>query len=314
MGTLGGLLVVVLIVLVAGLIAYIGDRVGHQVGRKRMTLFGLRPKYTSTIVAVTTGMMIALIVTVTTLLLSAYARAAFFHLSEINNQVNQLQAQADALEKQVRLNNVVVNHGDLLYSQYLLISPQQTASDRSMRLAAFFDAVVTYLNRTYVPQGLKPFRGKASDPDISRKLGAVLADAKVQGFLIRGPVLLVAVADENLFAGDTIAFTFAPYSDQRIFTAHQPIASVEIDGGTAIIPNVAYGQLSGAVSSTAIEGGMPTYFANAIPALTLERVQATQREIRDGRGRFYIVARAVADVYPHTGGIPVTFDLSRTPR
>ena len=259
-------------------------------------------------------MLIALVVTVTTLLASAYARAAFFHLSEINNQVNQLQAQADALEKQVRLNNVVVNHGDLLYSQYLLLTEQQTASDRALRLASFFDAVVAYLNRTYVPQGLKPFRGKSGDPDISKKLAAVLTDPKVQGFLIRGPVLLVAVADENLFAGDPIHFTFAPYPDQRIFTAHQPIASVEIDGGTAIIPNVAYGQLAGAVSSTAIEGGMPAYFANAIPSLTLAQVQETQKTIRAGRGRFYIVARAVGDVYPHTGGIPVTFDLSRTPR
>ncbi len=314
MGTFGGLLVVVLIVLIAGLIAYIGDRVGHQVGRKRMTLFGLRPKYTSTIVAVTTGMMIALIVTVTTLLASDYARAAFFHLSEINNQVNQLQAQADALEKQVRLNNVVVNHGDLLYNQYLLLTPEQTESGRAARLASFFDAVVAYLNRTYVPQGLKPYRGRSSDPEIAKKLAAVLSDAKVEGFLIRGPVLLVAVADENLFAGDTIAFTFAPYLDQRIFQAHQSLASVEVDGGTAINSNVAYGQLAGAVSSTAIEAGMPVYFANAIPAVTVAQVQATQRAIREGHGRFYIVARAVADVYPHTGGIPVTFDLSRTPR
>ncbi len=314
MGTFGGILVIILIVLIAGLIAYIGDRVGHQVGRKRMTLFGLRPKYTSTIVAVTTGMMIALIVTVTTLLASEYARAAFFHLSDINNKVNQLQAQEDELQKQVRLNNVVVNHGNLLYSQYLLLTPQEASSDRALRLATFFDAVVGYLNRTYVPQGLKPYRGKSSDPDIAKKLAAVLSDAKVQGFLINGPVLLVAVADENLFAGDTIAFTFAPYSDQKIFNARQPIASVEVDGGTAINSNVAYGQLAGAVSSTAIEGGMPAYFANAIPQVTLLQVQATQREIRAGRGRFYIVARAVADVYPHTGGIPVTFDLSRTPK
>jgi osmotically-inducible protein OsmY len=313
-GTFGGILVIILIVLIAGLIAYIGDRVGHQVGRKRMTLFGLRPKYTSTIVAVTTGMMIALIVTVTTLLASEYARAAFFHLSDINNKVNQLQAQEDELQKQVRLNNVVVNHGNLLYSQYLLLTPQEASSDRALRLATFFDAVVGYLNRTYVPQGLKPYRGKSSDPDIAKKLAAVLSDAKVQGFLINGPVLLVAVADENLFAGDTIAFTFAPYSDQKIFNARQPIASVEVDGGTAINSNVAYGQLAGAVSSTAIEGGMPAYFANAIPQVTLLQVQATQREIRAGRGRFYIVARAVADVYPHTGGIPVTFDLSRTPK
>lgn len=314
MGVPGGIILIVLIVLVAGLIAYIGDRVGHQVGRKRMTLFGLRPKYTSTIVAVGTGMMIALVVTVTTLLASEYARAAFFNLTKINNEVNDLRARADELEAQVRKNNIVVNHGDLLYNQFLLLTPQETPSERRRRLAIFVDAVIANLNRTYVPQGLKPYIGNSHIPEVSTKIDEVLSDARVQGFLIRGPVLLVAVADENLFAGDRIAFTFAPYSDIPIFHANESIASLEVDGGTTISPNVAYGQLARGISSTAIEAGMPAYFANAIPALTLQQVQATQQAIRTGSGRFYIIARAASDVYPHTGGIPVAFSLSRNPK
>ena len=161
MGTLGGILLVILIVVVAGLIAYVGDRVGHQVGRKRMTLFGLRPKYTSTIVAVGTGMGIALIATVVVLLSAPLARDAFFHLSEINNRVNELQAQADALQKQTRETNVVVNHGDLLYQQFLIITPQQSRRAQLVALSAFFDAVVGSLNSNYVPAGLKPFKGKS---------------------------------------------------------------------------------------------------------------------------------------------------------
>ena len=38
MGTIGGLLIVIAIAILAGGIAYVGDRVGHQVGRKRLTL------------------------------------------------------------------------------------------------------------------------------------------------------------------------------------------------------------------------------------------------------------------------------------
>jgi hypothetical protein len=59
---------------------------------------------------------------------------------------------------------------------------------------------------------------------------------------------------------------------------------------------------------------MPAYFANAIPSLSAAEVEATQRDIKDGRGRFYIVAKAAVDVFPHTGGIPVTFTLGRTPK
>ena len=55
--------IVIFIVVLAGVIAYLGDRVGHQVGRKRLTLFNIRPRYTSTIIAVATGMIIALVIT-----------------------------------------------------------------------------------------------------------------------------------------------------------------------------------------------------------------------------------------------------------
>ncbi len=313
MGTLGGIALILGITLVAGLIAYIGDRVGHQVGRKRLTMFGLRPKYTSTIVAVGTGMMIALVVTVTALLASGYARAAFFHLQDINNRVNELQAEADALAKRVRETNVVVNRGDLLYDQYLVIVPQMTPASRLKSLSSYFDAVVAALNRRYVPLGLKPKRDKSTDPEVEKKLEAVLADQRVQGFLLRGPVLLVAVADYNLFVNDPIQFTFAPYADELIFRNREALARIEVDGGTSIIPTVAYTELVGAVADIALADGMPAFFARALPTLTDSEVQTMRSTIRAGRGRFYIVARASRDVYPHTGGVPVNFELARTP-
>ena len=55
--------IIFFIVALAGVIAYAGDRIGHQVGRKRLTLLNIRPRYTSTIIAVATGMIIALVVT-----------------------------------------------------------------------------------------------------------------------------------------------------------------------------------------------------------------------------------------------------------
>ncbi len=317
MGFLGGTLVVIVIVLVAGLIAYIGDRVGHQVGRKRLTLFGLRPKYTSTIVAVGTGMMIALAVTLTTLLASSYAKQAFFHLSEINNQVNELQARADELNRQVtqvRENGIVVNRGTLLYGQFLIITPQQAHARQLAALSAYFDAVVESVDRNYVPLGLRPYRKRARDPEIAQLLNAVIDNPKVQGPLLRGPVLLVAIADQNLVAGDTIGFTFAPYPDVPTFRNGQSIASVEIDGGSSVVPYNAYGQLAAEVRDVAIESGMPVYFANPFGSPSSAEIAATQATIKKGRGRFYIVARATRVVYPHTGGVPVTFHLSRTPK
>src|ERR1700686_5522774 len=108
---LPGILSVFGITIIAGVIAYIGDRVGHQVGRKRLTLFGLRPKYTSTVVAVATGMLIALSVTLAALIGSGYVRTAFFRIGQLNAQINQLQAQAVQQESELnttRNNNIAI--------------------------------------------------------------------------------------------------------------------------------------------------------------------------------------------------------------
>ncbi len=314
MSTFVGILIVVIIVLVAGLIAYVGDRVGHQVGRKRLTLFGLRPKHTSTIVAVATGMTIAFVATVVPLLTTPLARQALFHLGEINAKVNELQAQADQLEKQTRESNIVITRGQPLYDQFLMITPQESPADRRKALDTFFDALVASINRTYVRQGLKPVLGRSSDPAIARKLDEVLGDTKVQSLLFSGPVLLVAIADYNLFVNDRIEFTLSPFADVQIFRKGQSIASVEVDGGTQIVPNVAFSELGGAIAQTAIDAKMPYFFANALPSITQSEVQDMQRAIKSGRGRFYIIARAATDVYVHSAAIPVTFALSRSPR
>jgi hypothetical protein len=313
-GTFGGLSLIFGIIVIAGIIAYLGDRVGHQIGRKRMTLFNLRPKYTSTIVAVGTGMMIALAATVLALAFSAYARAAFFHLDEINNRVNQLQTQADSLNRRARETDVVINRGDLLYEQYLRITPEMSRDEKLKELSTFFDAVVQALDRRYVRAGLKPSRRRSSDKEVEQKLQQTLTDQRVQGFLLRGPVIIIAIADENLFVNDPIHFGLNTYADQQLFRAGQTLASVEVDGGTAVTPTIAYGQLQGIVGDEAIGIGMPGPFARALPELTPEHDRQMREAIRVGRGRFYIVAKAALDIYPHTGAIPIVFGLQRTPK
>jgi hypothetical protein len=41
-----GVKILIIIALMGGLIAYMGDKLGTKVGKRRMSLFGLRPKHT----------------------------------------------------------------------------------------------------------------------------------------------------------------------------------------------------------------------------------------------------------------------------
>ena len=53
-----GVLLILVLVITGGAIAFIGDRLGSKVGKKKLSLFGLRPRHTSIIVTIVTGILI----------------------------------------------------------------------------------------------------------------------------------------------------------------------------------------------------------------------------------------------------------------
>jgi len=55
----GTAFVILLLLALCGFVAYIGDLLGRRFGKKRLTLFGLRPKHTAIVLTVATGVLIA---------------------------------------------------------------------------------------------------------------------------------------------------------------------------------------------------------------------------------------------------------------
>lgn len=53
-----GLTLIAVLAITGGVIAYIGDKLGTKVGKKKLSIFGLRPKHTSIIVTIITGILI----------------------------------------------------------------------------------------------------------------------------------------------------------------------------------------------------------------------------------------------------------------
>ena len=50
-----GLNIILIIAIMGGAIAFIGDKLGTKIGKRRMSIFGLRPKHTSIIMTIVTG-------------------------------------------------------------------------------------------------------------------------------------------------------------------------------------------------------------------------------------------------------------------
>ena len=81
------------LILVSGLVAFVGNLVGRNIGRRRLSLLGLRPRYTAQIITIVTGMMITVVTLAVVLLVSNDARQALFHLHEVQQQTKALEVQ-----------------------------------------------------------------------------------------------------------------------------------------------------------------------------------------------------------------------------
>ncbi|MGE5581441.1 MAG: DUF3084 domain-containing protein [Bacillota bacterium] len=96
-----GLIIIASMVVFGGLIAFLGDRVGMKVGKKRLSLFGLRPKYTSMIITVLTGFFIAGLTLLFLTLISEYARTAIFRLQTIERELHKATGEVKLLTREI---------------------------------------------------------------------------------------------------------------------------------------------------------------------------------------------------------------------
>ena len=95
--SLGFLLVMIL---AGGLVALIADKLGRTLGKKRLTLFGLRPRHTATMITVLAGMLIPFITVLFVALVSKDVRDWIVEGRQAIGKAKQAQSQVDQLTVQ----------------------------------------------------------------------------------------------------------------------------------------------------------------------------------------------------------------------
>jgi len=83
-----------------GVAAYLGDVIGYRLGRKRLSLLGLRPRTTATLIGVLAGILIPAVTVAVGAWQVGTVRTALFQLQDIKNQVATLTHERDGLQQQ----------------------------------------------------------------------------------------------------------------------------------------------------------------------------------------------------------------------
>ncbi len=122
---------IVSMVLMSGALAYIGDRVGMHYGKKRISFLTLRPRHTSQIITVLTGILIAIAMLVTFSFVSEDVRTALFSMKFIQSQITNLTADLQTSRDEARLSAL-----ELVKSEEMLAAQKTQLQDVEKRLAA----------------------------------------------------------------------------------------------------------------------------------------------------------------------------------
>jgi uncharacterized protein (DUF3084 family) len=93
-----GVFLIPVLIVISGVVAYIGNLVGRATGRRRLSLLGLRPRHTAHLITVLTGMLITVISLGSVLLVSQDARVGLFRLSGLREQIETAEARLAELK------------------------------------------------------------------------------------------------------------------------------------------------------------------------------------------------------------------------
>lgn len=96
-----GVVIVLILMVMGGIIAFLGDKIGSKVGKRRLTMFGLRPKYTSIIITIVSGVLISFLTVAVMTVVNENVRIALFGLNKLKAEMNELNLQIETKNKQL---------------------------------------------------------------------------------------------------------------------------------------------------------------------------------------------------------------------
>lgn len=171
---------IVLTLFVGGALSYIGDRVGMKIAKRRVTIFNLRPRYTSSLITAVTGMIISFCVIAILAVMSETVRTTLFSMQYIQRQMIDLTRQLQDSRNEQQISSLLV-----VETQQKLDSKEKDLADMQQRIESL---------RTETA-GIKAERDKLNDERTSLQED-VQRLRNTLGRLQEGKI--VAFADERL--------------------------------------------------------------------------------------------------------------------
>lgn len=220
-----GVVLVPILVIVSGAIALIGNRIGRGIGRRRLSLFGMRPLYTASLVTIVSGILITATTLVVVLLVSQEARVALFRLNEVLAETKRLEGEIK--QQQDRLKQLALGTIIYLNDQEVL----RDVVDGRLPLPAVQNRVRAMVERA---TDLATDTGAGADgsgnvivltpPNVTWARIVELIDVRDADTVVR------LVSSQNTLRGEPLRVYVQLFDNRLVYRRGETLAQAQIDG------------------------------------------------------------------------------------
>lgn len=127
-----GVLLLIVLAITGGVIAYLGDKLGSKIGKKRLRLFGLRPHDTSVLMTIVSGVVVATLTMGVLMATSKEVRTALFGMKQIQQEIRNLTESRKKADQELSAQNAKI---ESLHSQ-IQEAEQQNKEAQAQKAAA----------------------------------------------------------------------------------------------------------------------------------------------------------------------------------
>ncbi len=290
-------LIFALVAVLAGGIAMLGNQLGRKIGRRKMTIFGMRPRHTSIFITTITGSLIAVLTLATAMVASQdvreYVTGVQARVDKLKQRERQLLKRISQLDTEVRRGTIIWNHGERIALITVPAGRSQEEVTRSLgRLIAESNFVSLRKNNTIaVQQNEAPFEIET----ILLKYSAEdFADWVRNYSHLNESVGLQTVVKQNCFFRDPIPVTVESFSVDLLYKKGDVVFSKEI--GAQSMLNDWYDFLR-ELKEEALRDGMIEINGSLGGGITQETLDDISVSVATYGGRVRLKAIANDDIY-----------------
>ena len=225
------ILIYLAVAAMAGGIAMLGNQLGRKIGRRKMTVMGMRPRHTSIFITTVTGIVIALFTLTLAVIFSENARIAILgvesELELVRKQTTEMRKQLDKLTEDVLRGKIIWNFGERI-----ALNTIPAGSDERV-VRNIIGSLLKQANNLSITQNNKVANAQEEpllplDTLVVKYEADELRQWLKQYTNLEKPVGLWIVVKENCLFGDPVPITVESFPVEVIFSRGEVIFQKEV--------------------------------------------------------------------------------------